>query len=345
MASQDPRGKPTITDVARRAGVSKSLVSLVMRGARHVSPARRAAVLEAAAALSYRPNAMARGLKQQTTRILGVLCSDLHNPFFADVVEGVRDQAARAGYRVLMNTGNRVPAQEDDAIETLLELRVDGLILTSVLVESRLIVEASRQVPTVLVGRPARAGTLDSVTNDDWAGTVAVVKHCSALGHKRIAHVDGGLGAGAQARRGAYEHTMRALRLGKHVRVVAGSYTEDGGHEGALLLLDERPRPTAIFAANDLAAIGALNAIEEKGLRVPQDVSLVGYDNTSLAALRHISLTTVHQPRIEMGQMAVAALLERLERGRTRQRRAVLAPTLVVRATTGPPPRERKARP
>jgi DNA-binding LacI/PurR family transcriptional regulator len=287
---------------------------------------------------------MARGLKQQTTRILGVLSSDLHNPFFADVVEGIQDGAASAGYHILINTGNRVPAQEDDAIETLLELRVDGLILTSVLVESRLIVEASRQVPTVLVGRSARAATLDSVTNDDRAGAVAAVDHCAALGHRRIAHVDGGLGAGAQARRKAYEERMRALRLAKYIRVVAGSYTEDGGHEGALLLLEERPRPTAIFAANDLAAIGALNAIEEKGLRVPQDVSLVGYDNTSLASLRHVSLTTVHQPRLEMGKMAVAALLERLERGRTRQRRVVLAPTLVVRGTTGPPPRERKAR-
>jgi DNA-binding LacI/PurR family transcriptional regulator len=137
---------------------------------------------------------------------------------------------------------------------------------------------------------------------------------------------------------------MRALRLGKYVRVVAGSFTEEGGHEGALLLLEERPRPTAIFAANDLAAIGALNAIEEKGLRVPQDISLVGYDNTSLAALRHVSLTTVHQPRLEMGKMAVAALLERLERGRTQKRRVVLAPSLVVRNTTGPPPRERTTR-
>jgi DNA-binding LacI/PurR family transcriptional regulator len=135
---------------------------------------------------------------------------------------------------------------------------------------------------------------------------------------------------------------MRQLRLTRHLVVVPGAFTEDAGHSGALRLLDERPRPTAIFASNDLAAIGALNAIEERRLRVPDDVSLAGYDNTSLAALRHISLTTVHQPRLEMGQMAVATLLERLLEGRARPRRAVLSPSLVVRGTTAPPASERK---
>jgi DNA-binding LacI/PurR family transcriptional regulator len=337
------RGQPTITDVARRAGVSKSLVSLVVRGGRHVSAKRRSAVQKAARALGYRPNAMARGLVQRRTGILGVLASDLHNLFFSDVLEAVQDQAARAGYRVLINTGNRVPAQEDEAIETLLQLRVDGLILASVLVESRLVVEASRALPVVLVGRSARASSLDSVTNDDWAGAVLAVKHCAALGHRRIAHIDGGQGAGADARRQGYEDAMRRLRLARHIVVVGASYTEEGGHRGALALLARPQRPTAIFAANDLAAVGALNAIEERGLRVPDDVSLVGYDNTSLAALRHLSLTTVHQPRLEMGQMAVSMLQERLE-GRTRPRRAVLAPSLVVRGSTAPPPSARRNR-
>jgi DNA-binding LacI/PurR family transcriptional regulator len=309
-----------------------------MRGGPHVSPERRGAVLEAVAALGYRPNAMARGLVQRRTRILGVLASDLHNLFFADVLEAIQEQAARAGYRVLVNTGNRVPAQEDEAIETLLQLRVDALILTSVLVESPVIVEASREMPVVLVGRSARAPSLDSVTNDDFAGAVAAVEHCASLGHRRIAHIDGGQGAGADARRRGYQAAMRRLRLSKYVQVVHGSYTEEGGHTGALNLLDRAAPPTAIFAANDLAAVGALNAIEEAGLRVPDHVSLVGYDNTSLAVLRHISLTTVHQPRVEMGQLAVTMLLERLEKRRTRPRRAVLPPSLVVRGTTAPPP-------
>ena len=335
--------KPTITDVARRAGVSKSLVSLVMRNERHVSARRREAVRKAATALGYRPNAMARSLKQRHTGILGVMVSDLHNPFFADVVDGIHDQAARSGYRVLIDTANPLTAQQDDAIETLLELRVDGLILAGLLSESRVIVEAGRELPVVLVGRAARAPSLDSVTNDDWAGAVAVVRHCASLGHRRIAHIDGGQVAGADARRRGYEDAMRDLRLRKYSTVIPGAYSEEGGHSGALVLLDRRPRPTAIFAANDMAAIGALNAIEERGLSVPDDVSLVGYDNTSLAALRHLSLTTVHQPRLEMGQMAVSMLLDRLDNRKSQPRRAVLSPSLVVRGTTAPPRPEREA--
>lgn len=331
------RGRPSITDVAQRAGVSKSLVSLVMRGGRHVSPSRRAAVVKAVAELGYRPNAMARGLKERRTGIFGVMVSDLHNPFFADVVAGIQVEAAQHGYKVLLNTGNRIPVQEDQAIEILLELRVDGMIVAGPMEESAKIVEASREAPIVLVGRAALATTLDSVTDDDRAGAALAVAHCASLGHARIAHVDGGLGAGADARRRGYLDAMRRRGLSRGALVAPGAFTEEGGHAGTLLLLDRRPRPTAIFAANDLAAIGAWNAIEERGLRVPADISLVGYDNTSLASLRHISLTTVHQPRVQMGRLAASALLERIERRRERPRRAVVRPSLVVRGTTAPP--------
>jgi DNA-binding LacI/PurR family transcriptional regulator len=131
---------------------------------------------------------------------------------------------------------------------------------------------------------------------------------------------------------------MKRLGLGRYTTVVSGTFTEEGGYRGALPLLRRHPFPTAIIAANDLAAIGVLNAIEENGLRVPEDISLIGYDNTSLAGLRHISLTTVNQPRAEMGQLATSALLERIEVGRSQPRHAVLPPSLVIRKTTAPPP-------
>jgi len=337
VASKVQPGKPTITDVARRAGVSKSLVSLVMRGADHVSPERRQAVNKAAAELGYRPNAMARSLVQRRTHLVGVMVSDLHNPFFADVVAGIQEQAARTGYKVLVNSGNRAAAREADAMETLLQLRADGIILGSPVLDDEVIARASREVPIVLVGREAHGPAVDSVTNDDRAGAEVAVEHCVSLGHRRIAHIDGGHGAGAPARRHGYEAAMKRLGLGDLVSVVSGTYTEEGGHTGCLLLLAQKPRPTAIFAANDLAAIGALNAIEESGLKVPDDVSLVGYDNTSLAALRHISLTTIHQPRLEMGQLALSTLLERVDQDREEPRRVILSPSLVVRASTAPP--------
>lgn len=337
MSSKVQPDKPTITDVARRAGVSKSLVSLVMRGADHVSPGRRQAVTKAAAELGYRPNAMARSLVQRRTHLVGVMVSDLHNPFFADVVAGIQEEAARTGYKVLVNSGNRAAAREADAMETLLQLRADGIILGSPVLDDDVIVRASLEVPIVLVGREARGPAVDSVTNDDRKGAEIAIEHCVALGHRRIAHIDGGEGAGAPDRRRGYEAAMKRLGLGDLVCVVSGTYTEEGGHRGCLLLLAQRPRPTAIFAANDLAAIGALNAIEESGLKVPDDVSLVGYDNTSLAALRHISLTTIHQPRIEMGQLALSTLLERVDQDREEPRRVVLSPRLVVRASTAPP--------
>jgi DNA-binding LacI/PurR family transcriptional regulator len=332
-------GHPTIHDVAERAGVSKSLVSLVMRGSPQVSRQKREAVLRAADELSYRPNAVARSLVRKRSFVIGVVLSNLHNPFFADVVDGIEGEAIASHYRALFNTGSLSPEREAAAVETLLQLRTDGLILAGSALSTREIVAVSTTVPVVLVTRPTRSPLLDSATNDDRAGARLAVDHLVALGHRAIAHIDGGTGAGAAARRSSYMAAMRSHGLGAEIRVLPGAFTEEGGASGVDRLLARGETPTAVFAANDLAAVGALHALEERGLRVPDDVSVVGYDNSSLAALGHINLTTIDQPRRELGAIAVRLLIERLDQGRSQARHLVVPPRLVVRRTTGPPAR------
>lgn len=320
--------------------MSKSLVSLVMRGSPQVSDERRRAVLRAADALGYRPNAVARSLVRKRSAMIGVILSDLHNPFFAEVVDGIEEEALAADYHALFSTGGRRADGESVAIEKLLQLRTDGLILASIVLPAREILAAAATAPVVLVARPSRWREVDSVTNDDRAGAKLAVEHLVALGHRSIAHIDGGRGAGAASRRTGYLEAMRRHGLAGSSTVAGGDYTEEGGARGVAALLRGNV-PTAIFVANDLAAVGALQALAEHGLRVPDDVSLVGYDNTALAALGHINLTTVDQPRRDMGATAVRLLLERLDEGRSRARHLVVAPNLVVRGTTGPPPGSR----
>jgi DNA-binding LacI/PurR family transcriptional regulator len=324
--------------VAERASVSKSLVSLVMRGSSSVSEGRREAVLKAARELGYRPNELARGLVQRRTHTIGVLLSDLHNPFFAEAVDGIKDGVRTLGYGTLLGTGNRNPEREVEAIRTLLERQTDGIVLLSPRISTDYLNEVASSTPTVLVGRRARERALDCVVNDDLAGAAMAVEHLAGLGHRRIAHVSGGNGAGAADRLRGYERTMSRLGLGRHVFVAPGEYTEEGGYRGTRRLLGEKERPTAVFAANDLAALGALTAFEEAGLSVPEDVSIVGYDNTYLAALGSISLTSIDQPRHEMGILAARLLLERIESGRAEPRLEVLKPRLVSRSTSAPSP-------
>jgi len=324
-------------DVARAAGVSRALVSLVMRDAPNVSDARRTAVLQAAARLGYRPNMLARNLASRRTTTLGVMINDLHNPFFAEVVDGIQRAADAAGYQLLLTTGGTQRSAEAAAIETLLRFRVDGLILTGLTLPIRDIEKAAAAMPTVLIGRPIRSGRLDTVNNDEALGANLAVAHLAALGHRRIAHIDGGAGAGASDRRAGYEKAMGVLGLGRWTRVVEGEFTEPAGVAGAATLLEAPERPTAVFAANDLVAAGVLARADEAELSVPADLSIIGYDNTMIAAMRHLSLTTINQPREEMGTRAVELLLERLVAGRTAAVHHVVTPTLVDRSTTGPP--------
>jgi DNA-binding LacI/PurR family transcriptional regulator len=333
-------GRPTINDVAERAGVSKSLVSLVLRGAGNVSDHRRLAVERAVAELGYRPNAVARSLVERRTRTVGVLVADLHNPFFPEVIDGLEEQAGALGYRALLGSGNRRPVREEQTVDAFLELQVDGLVLLSPVLRTAVVREARRAVPVVLVGSrsPGVAG-VDTVSSDEAHGTALAVDYLVSLGHHRIAHIAGGLNPASDLRRRGYEAAMRAAGLGDQVRTVAGGFTTDqGGYEAMAQLLADGERPTAVLAANDLAAVGAMGTLHDAGLAVPGDVSLVGYDNSYLAGIRRLSLTSVNQPRFDMGRLAMATLHERITGAGRRAGHHVLDPDLVIRATTGPPP-------
>jgi DNA-binding LacI/PurR family transcriptional regulator len=330
-----PAPKPTIRNVAERAGVSKSLVSLVMRGSPHVSERRRQAVLQAARELGYRPNAVARSLVEGRTRLIGAIVADLHNPFFAEFLDGLQESLHGAGLRMLVGSGRWDPLFEAEAVEAFLEMRVDGLVLLSVVPES--LKEAAASVPVVLVGERDVHG-IDIVVDDDELGASLAVDHLVELGHRRIAHIEGARSTTAHYRRAGYEKAMHRHGLSAEIVVEPGDFTEDGGYRAARSLLRRDARPTAIFAPNDLVATGALSAADELGMTVPADLSIVGYDNTHLAAIRHISLTSVDQPRRDMGRVAAELLTARIGDPSRHPRQNLVVPHLVVRSTTGPAP-------
>jgi DNA-binding LacI/PurR family transcriptional regulator len=329
--------RPTMEDVALRAGVSRALVSLVMNNSPRVSDQRRAAVLAAAEELGYSPHAMARSLASRTSTVLAVMVSDLRNAFFAEVVEGLDATARAEGMDIVINTGGRSPGRERAALHSLQSFRPAGIALLSPVLPTMDVVDVSLRYPVVMVSRMSRHPNVDTVNDDGERGVELAVDHLVGLGHQRIAHLDGGNASVAAARRRGFRNAMRAHGL--EPVVIRSEHTDVAGAKAVtdLLQRDRASMPTALVAGNDFNAVGAISALEEAGVRVPQEVSVVGYDNTSLAALRHVSLTTVDQPRVELGRLAAEALLQRVRGQRTQPVRHLLHPSLVVRNTTAPP--------
>jgi DNA-binding LacI/PurR family transcriptional regulator len=304
-----------------------------------VSDKRKEAVLRAAAELGYRANGLARRLVSGRTQTSGVVVTDLVNPFYAEVLQGINAAARAASHRLLIVSGAGA-TEVVEAAEDLLELRVEGLVLLGSELPGEVIERLGQEIPVVVVGAGAeRHRGVDTVVDDDDLGARMAVEHLISLGHRRIAHLAAEGTSAGRTRRAGYEAAMAAAGLGELIRVLPGDVTERGGHAAAAgALRRARGEVTAMFAANDLAAVGAYDAIEEAGGSVPGTVSLVGYDNTFLASTHHLSLTTVNQPRREMGDLAMRTLMERLNgTSAARPRLQMLAPELIVRRSTAPP--------
>ena len=329
------RDRPTMQDIADKVGVSKALVSLVFRNAAGPSAETRQRVFAAADELGYRVNRTAALMTARRTHHLGVTIN-IRNSFHTEIVEHIVAAADRAGYEVVLGA---VTPTNDEAkvIETLLDFRCEGILLIGPELSASELASLGGKVPSVVVGRRIRAETLDVVRTADGRGIGTVVDHLVGLGHRQVVHVSGGSGVIATDRCNGYLRAMRRHGLERHAKMIDGDFTESAGIVAAQRLLAGK-LPTAVVCANDRIAVGVLDALRRAGVDVPGEVSVTGYDDSMLARLGHIDLTTVSQRPQEQADHAVAAVIERLDKERTESRSSVLTPQLVVRATTAPPP-------
>jgi len=311
----------TIKDVAREAGVNISTVSRALNNGYGVNDQTREHVMAVAARLNYSPNRIARGLVTGRSHSLGLIISDIRNPFFAEVARGAED-AARTGNCDLVLCNSDLDADKQmQYVQSLLAKRIDGIMMNSVAVLSR---EQQAQlagsgVPIVLLNRPASNHTFSTVCADNEAGGALAARYLLGLGHRKIAHLTGPRQHGNLSdRTRGFVRTLQAAETPVQPIVLRGKYNFDGGTKLTKQLLDEHPDVTAIFAANDVMAFGVVQAVLDRGLRIPEDLSLIGFDNIEFSVIVHPPLTTVHQPNYEMGYAAVDILL-RLARDKGKQ--------------------------
>jgi DNA-binding LacI/PurR family transcriptional regulator len=325
----------TQDDVAARAGVSRALVSMVMRDSPQVSAPKREAVRRAALELGYRPNVNAALLARHRTMMLGVVVPDMLNPVFFQLLVQIEAEAGSQGYAVLPALGDMTTAQEHAAVDRFMGHRVDGVILIGTRLAAGEVQALSRQVPIAVVGCEFPC-VASAAVDSEGAGRMAT-NHLIELGHRRIVHIDGGENPGCPDRRRGYLQAMRDANLAGYARVVAGDGTEAGGEAAAAELLTADEPPSAIFAANDLTALGVLAAAKQRAVRVPEDLSVVGFDNTPLSMFRFVDLTTIAQPIKALADSAVHSLLDAVEkRSGPGGNLALHPPSLVVRGSTAP---------
>jgi len=332
-----------LKDIAQRAGVSIMTVSKVLRDAPDISPATKARVRQLAEQMGYMPDSVAQGLRNRTTKLFGLVISATTNPIWARVVMAIEEKAYELGYDVILAHSLNKPEREEQVIRRLLSRRVDGLFINPVY---RLDPTAAiydellrRETPTVLLGHRAPfCERFVNVETDDIAASYAATKHLLDLGHKRIAFFSGAPAApSSHERLDGYRRALREASIEPEDSLIfnAGS-TTDEGEAAALQMLSEAPKATAVQTANDLVAIGAATVFLNQGIRIPQDLSIVGFGNVLVSEYFRVPLTTIRQPKLRLGIAAIESMARLLRGERPENKR--LRAEIVIRQSSGPPP-------
>lgn len=331
-----------IKAVAQRAGVSTATVSRTINGSAKVSQETADRVLSAIRDLNFHPNANARSLGSGRSNFYGLIVSDITNPFFPDIAKAFEDVAVEHGQEVLIANTNYNLVRTEGCVRRMLQRKVDGVAIMTSEMDDRLIeVLRGQNVPIVFLDSGTPGDGISVIRVDYSAGVDSAMGHLIGLGHRRFAFISGPLHlASALIRFRAFNDGAARNHLVTHQTLIReGNHRVDGGHDAMAQILESGARPTAIMASNDLTAIGAIGAIHEHGLRVPEDISVLGYDDIQLSAFIHPALTTIRLPRDEIARIAFCALF-RSPRQSTGKliggEEHFIRPTLVLRKSTGP---------
>lgn len=332
----------TVKEVAERAGVSTATVSRVLSGSAGVREPLKSRVLAAAQSLGYRPNRAARDLRVRSSRTVGVLIPDIENPFFTSVVCGIEEALSETDYSLLLANYNENPEQETRRLETFRAEGVRGLIFVASRAPSRLYADLeSAGIAMVAVSRVPHRVRTDQVTVANRDGAYAATAHLAGRGYTRIGIINGPAAlTTARERQSGYEDALREAGLPvDESLVIHCDFRQAAGHAAMQRLLDLPSPPRALFAASNLLTLGALQAIHERGLEIPGQVAIVGFDEMPWAMSLRPPLTTVAQPAFEVGRTAAELLLDRIQKPTMTRRQIVLETRLIIRASCGSPKR------
>jgi LacI family transcriptional regulator len=332
---------PTIKDLAKYVGVSTATVSHVINNTRFVSEELRQKVLKAIEELNYHPNGIARSLVKRRTHSIGIIITDIINPFYTAIVRGVEDVAHQRGYNVILCNSDEDPGKETIYIQVLLEKRIDGLIISTAFRDGvHPLLPKLKTIPLVSIVRKTEGLVGDTVAGDNVGGSYKAVQHLIESGHRRIGMISGpaGFSSGFERLEG-YRKALDEYGIPVDPNLVKyGDFKRESGFQLTREMLQGRDPPSAIFVANNQMALGALRALNELKIRIPEDLSLICFDNIEWYSFLNPPITTVEHSPYVMGSTAGEMLLQRIAGKRKRPKTVIIQSNLSIRGSTGPPP-------